>query len=351
MPVYDYDTLAYHAKERPGEMRRSLAHVPLKDIGKAVEQSVAKVGGAVKPEREAITFYLLSHAMHEIALRRDVDEPLGGMLEIVEQYHTALNNLGYRLFNYLMIITTREMRHLSGAQENSLSGEHGAACVAFTKKVKSGSQSALFNNNFDLPVGKYLDYLCDVYNKLKWNGAYGGKNWGMVTEPLRQFVNGDLSMVQLLDVGYTLEHNGGSIFNKGFHFNHKGAHMMKILDVQRGGQIPQLVKSAGVPEVQSGHQQLLSMIEAAIPDFTVNEWVNWHVVEKLGAIYKYPQEKAATDQQFGHVPAYQIEKQAVTEQAAAIKAQKAAKKAAEEGMYIEIMPGVKLKKGVMQRGN
>jgi len=350
MSVYEYDTLAHHAKERPGTMLRSLAHVPLSTIGKAVKSSVGKVGAAVMPEREAITFYLLNHAMHEIALQRAPDEPLGDMLPVVEQYHHALNNLGYRLFNYLMVITTRELRHVSGSQENKLKGKHGSQCVAFTKTVKSNAQDALYDTNSPVPVGDYLDYLVDVYDELSWGKAFGGKKWADVTRCLRDFVQGESTIEMMIDVGYTLEHNTSSIFNKGFHYKKYGDDLAKILDVQRGGQIPQLVKGKAVGSVEQGHRDLLEQCENAIPGFEVNPWVNWTLVEKLGAIHSYTQEQSVTESQYGHLPAYQAEQQAIVAQVAAVKEAAAAKKIVEEGMFIEIMPGVKLKKGTMTRG-
>lgn len=350
MSVYDYDTLAYHAKERPGTMRRSLAHVPLKVIGPAAKQSVSKVGDKVSATREAISFYMLSHAMHEVALQRDSHEPLGEMLSIVEQYHHALNTLGYRLFNYLVIITTRETRHLGHLNHSSLAPEHGDECVQFTNKVKSESQEALFKYTGDLTLGKYLDYVIDIYNKLPWPGAYGGPKWGKVTQALRDFVYGDINMEMLLDVGYTLAHNGGPIFDKGFHYKHGGHALLKVLDVQRAGQIPNLVKAKTVGDVEHGHITLLDMIESKLGK-TFNPWVNWALVEKLGALNgPYPHDKSQTEQQFGHLPEYQAEMKAIEAQAQAHAAAQAAKKAAEEGAYIEVMPGVKLKKGKMRRG-
>ena len=349
MSVYEYDTLAYHAKERPGTMLRSLAHVPLKDFGKAVQASLKKVGDAVKPEREAITFYLLNHAVHEVALRREPDEPLGDMLPVVEQYHHALNNLGYRLLNYLMMIVTREMRHLS-SDPSSLKEKHGQECIDLTKVIKTRAQNMLWETNTTITVGAYLDFLLDAYNTLQWGGSLGGKKWGVVTQCLHACVFGKTSIEMMIDVGYTLEHNTCSIFNKGFHYTNYSSTLQKILDVQRGGQIPNLVKSGAVNEVEEGHQALLTMCEKAIPGFNVTPWVNWALVEKLGANHAYSQEKLKTEQAHGHLPDYQIEQQEILKQVAQVKEAAAAKHAAEQGMYIEIMPGVKLKKGVMARG-
>lgn len=350
MAIYDYDTLAYHAKERPGTMRRSLAHIPLKQIGPATQHSVQKCGGPVKATREAISFYLLNHAMNEVGLRADEHEPLNDMLPVVEQYHHALNTLGYRLFNYLVIITTRESRHITNSQHKNLVGDHGSQCVAFTDMVKAKSQDALFETQSDIPLGKYLDYLLDIYFKCSWSGAYGGPAWGKVTRALRDFVYGETNMETLLDIGYTLAHNGGPIFDKGFHYTGGKGSIFKVLDVQRAGQIPQLVKAKSVSEVEQGHITLLDMIEKAIPGFKVNPWVNWPMVDQLGAIHgPYHHEHQANESNFGHLPDYKAEKQALEQQKQAILQAKAAKQASLEKNYIEIMPGVKLKKGVMKR--
>jgi hypothetical protein len=349
MAVYEYDTLAYHAKERPGTMRRSLAHVKVRDIGPHVKDSINKCGNKVSATREAISFYMLSHAMLEVQQRVDMYEPLGDLLKIVEQYHHALNTLGYRLFNYLMIITTRESRHLQ-ASHAGLAAEHGQDCVDFTSKVKAHSQDALFNYSGDLTLGQYLDYLCDVYFKLSWSSAYGGPKWGHVTKALRDFVYGEINMEMLLDVGYTLAHNGGPIFDKGFHYKHGGPSLLKLLDVQRAGQVPNLVKAKCISEVEAGHVTLLDMIEKRIGR-EFNPWVNWKLVDKLGALNgPYTHDANQVAQQFGHLPEYQAEMQVIEEQAQAHAAAQAAKKAAEEKGYIEVMPGVKLKKGVMTRG-
>jgi hypothetical protein len=351
MSVYNYDTLAYHAKERPGTMLRSIAHARMPVVGKAIQKSITEVGEKVKPEREALTFYLLEHAMHEVTRRVEMHEPLGKMLQVVEAYHIALNTLGYRLFNYMMCITTRETRHVKNKKEDQLLNAHGQGCVQFTKDtIALQSQESLWQSPQDITLGDYLNYLCDLYNEVTWhNSAYGGKKWGAVTEPLRDFVHGRKTMAQLLDIGYTLAHNGGQIFDKGIHF-YKGNQLTKVLDCQRAGQIPQLIKSTGVSSVQAGHVVMLEMIETAIPDLRISPWVNWHVVKQLGAVGSYHAEASETDEKFKNDPEYKAECLALNKQVETIKKQKAAKKAAEAGMYMDIMPGVKLKKGIMKRG-
>lgn len=349
MTTYEQDTLEYHMKERPGTAFRDLSKVPMKVIGKRMKAQTESVMKE-QPESEAITFYLLNHAMHEIAQRVDPDEPLGNLSQLVEYYHQVLAQKGSRLFNYLMIICTRELRHYPTSSNwdsggyDTLLAKHGQECVDFAAQIRGSSQEALFNNDLDLPVGKYLDFLCDAYNEITWSGAYGGENWGKCTQPLRDVVHGESSIEMMLDVGFTLAHNNGPIFNKGFQYHHyDGNEMAKILDVQRGGQIPQLVKAGASSFVTEVHEDLLKQIEHA-DLMTVKPWVNWTMVEMLGALKKYPHEKQQVALNFASDPDYIAEMNTLVAKVQAKKDLDAAEKSKAEAMVFEVMPGVVLEK-------
>lgn len=342
--IHDYDTLAYHKKERPGVLFRSLKGVALNEAGPWVRKSLNGLT-SISPEREAISFYLLNHAMAEIETRFGPDDPLGDALGVVERYHAVLNDAGIRMFGYLLITTTRESRHLKNGQENQLASKHGTGCTDFTKKVKSHSQDALYTTKSQVTMGAYLDYLCDVYNTLGWSSAYGGPNWGKVTQPLRDVVHGDISIEMMLDVAYTLAHNNGPIFNKGFQYAHYDmTSLMTILDCQRAGQIPNMVRAQENDHVSSNHLKALDEIEKRLPGFKAKKWVNWEMVEKLGAVGSYSGKKAQTMQKFKHDPEFQEEQKDVLAAIEVVKQAAADKKALEEKHYIEILPGVKLKK-------
>jgi hypothetical protein len=349
MTTYEQDTLEYHMKERPGTAFRDLSEVPMKVIGARIKNATSATDKA-QPEEEAITFYLLNHAMHEIAQRVDPDEPLGKLEGLVEYYHQVLAYSGSRLFNYLMIICTRELRHFptssnwaSGGMEVLLA-KHGQKCIDFAEEIRHSSQEALFNNDLDMPVGKYLDFLCDAYNDITWSGAYGGENWGKCTQPLRDVVHGESSIEMMLDVGFTLAHNNGPIFNKGFQYDHyNGDEMATILDVQRGGQIPQLVRSKDSKFVTTAHTAFLDEIEEQ-DLMKVNPWINWTMVEMLGALKSYPYKKQSVAAEFGGNADYIAEMSTLTAKVQAKKDLDAAEKAKAEASVFEIMPGVVLKK-------
>jgi len=348
--IHDYDTIAYHKSERPGTMARDLSQVPLSVAGKTAKANLNSAGQK-SPESEALEFYLLQHAMGEIEAAHDPDEPLGSKLPLVERFHEVLNSAGSRLFQYILITTTRESRHLTNVQEDQLIQKYGSQCADFTKKVKSGAQKALFNYSGDLKLGPYLDYLVDVFNTLSWSSSYGGKPWGSVTEAIRDTVNGKISVEMMLDIGYALAHNNGPIFNKGFQFTHYDAFQLyTILDCQRAGQIPNLIKS-GSPfctHVQNTHSGDLFSMETLLKT-EYDSWVDWDVVEALGAVQTYDQYKSANMQKFGNDPKFKAANAAVLEKVAAAKDAAAAKKAAHEKLYFEVMPGVKIKKAVKAR--
>ena len=354
MTTYEQDTLEYHTKERPGTVFRDLSEVPMKVIGKRLK-TINDNEVQVQPEEEAITFYLLNHAMHEIAQRVEVDEPLGKYEQLVEFYHQTLASKGSRLFNYLMVICTRELRHFPNSSSWNAGGEdtlreaHGDECINFAHQIRSHSQNALFENDLNMPVGKYLNFLCDAYNEITWSGAYGGENWGKCTQPLRDVIHGESSIEMMLDVGFTLAHNNGPIFNKGFQYKHyNGTEMAKILDVQRGGQIPELVRSKGTEYVNDGHIGLLDMIEDA-DLMQVNPWVNWTMVEMLGAKESYQAEKNGVAGMHGSDPAYIAEMSTLVAKVQAKKDLDAAEKAKSEASKFEVMPGVFLEKAVKVR--
>ena len=54
-------------------------------------------------------------------------------------------------------------------------------------------------------------------------------------------LTGTTSMEMLVDTGYTLAHNGGPIFNKGMMYTHYDSHFLTILDLQRAGQMLDLL--------------------------------------------------------------------------------------------------------------
>ncbi len=47
-----------------------------------------------------------------------------------------------------------------------------------------------------------------------WNGGYGGEGWGMIAQVAADYYAGKISPLLFVDRCWTLEHNGGNVFNK-----------------------------------------------------------------------------------------------------------------------------------------
>lgn len=353
MPVYDYDTLAYHAKERPGLQFRSLAHIPMRVVGKAVADSVTKLEqNQTQPEEEAIEFYLLNHAMAEVQKQVAPDQPLGDYLPIVENYHRMLNRLGYRLFNYLTLITLREARHWSN--KNAILGLDGPTNLkSWASKIPGGgAEGYLYNNTLDYTFGEWLHVLEQIYFNLPWGGSYGGPKWGAVTKCLSATVRGEASVEMMLDTGYTLAHNTGPIFNKGFHYKHNDGKtaIIRILDCQRAGEIPALVKAKASPHVTHAHTGLLKQIEAT-DILQARPFVCWDLVEELGSEQSYPHDKAQIASQYGHTDEYKQLVSTLYAKKSEIEKKAALAKAKAEKNKFEVMPGVYVEKARLKRAS
>ncbi|CAM6004391.1 unnamed protein product [Sphagnum balticum] len=251
-----------------------------------------------KPEELAIYFYLLNAACAAIMQQVDKNQPLTKeQLAILDFYYAALEEIGYRTFFYLFLICTREARHWhQGKAVKELTKKYGKYVTFFGQIPDSSSHiinhlaSAAFTTKFTLK--EFTNLLYDVFNEGDFSSSFGGKKWAQCTQPLRDFVNGGITMEMLLDTAWTLAHNTGPIFNKGMLFaTQDNAELLKILDVQRAGQIPNLVMFKESTYVTPDHLKTLVMCQKALPDFG-NEAVNWQKVVDLGAKGSYGVKKS-----------------------------------------------------------
>lgn len=342
------DTLAFQLS-RPGVVHRSLAHVPVPDVAKQIVKfrSVSNVAEYIAPgtpalcapkgdpEDDAITFYMLNHAVALLRQRFGPYDPLGEHVVIVEEYHKWLSVLSARMFFYLLLICTRESRHvhndLSDSTFSQLAQKYGAACTQFNASIKGkgsdGAASYLQSHPPAVPLGNYTSYLTDNFFKGSYSGGYGGKAWGKVAEVLRDFVLGKLTAEMMMDTSFTLCHNNGPIFNKGMLFDSYSEKIYRILDVQRSGQIPQFVAENPTDYGGLNHklwQQCRQLLGSAFDGY-----VDWYLVEELGALKSYTSDQKAQVAKHGYPEKYKakMEIEELKKQQAKAAAEKLAKSA------------------------
>lgn len=253
-----------------------------------------------RPEHEALSFYLTNAAVAQVMQRCAPDEPLQELEVLVDRHHEVIRVAALRLFFYLLLICTRESRHLHSdkAFYNQLAIAHG--CMDFTKAIKGMDSMSvvhrMISNPPPYPLGKYTDHLVAVFSEGAkhglFSGGFGGKAWAEVAKVLRGFVHGTLSAELMLDTGFCLSHNNGPIFNKEvLYTTYNDYELKKILDVQRAGMIPQLVHMGASPFVNAQHREFHAQATQLL-GAEFQGVVDWDKVMSLGAVQNYSAEKA-----------------------------------------------------------
>jgi hypothetical protein len=307
------DTLLYQIQTRPWTQPQNYAAVYLTDTVSAIVDFLTtdklshysgldtKEPAMGNPEQDALVFYTLNHAVSVIQSKVHSLEPLGIYLPILEEYNTQLSMRLIRMFYYMLIICTRESRHEKTAKSSIFwklnKYKFGVEITDFCLNLRGDSSTTAVNKFTIKPpsatLGMYTAFLAHVFRDGDYCGGYGGKAWADVADVLNNYVHGNISAEIMLDTAFTLCHNNGPIFNKGVLFEGYSDYIYKILDVQRSGQIPQLLNEEGYklgkfPEATRVFTKC-SMVMGG--DF--NKEVDWFKVEELGSLKKYPNEKVA----------------------------------------------------------
>jgi hypothetical protein len=250
-----------------------------------------------QPDELAIEFYMKNTAVARMMQDLDKNQPLStGHEWLWDSYYDCMSAIGLRAFYYLIFICTRETRHASLTPEmKQLLIPYGA--VNFWQQHIKGSSSStapafLQKHAPNISLLNYCEHMLIIFEKGNWGSAYGGPKWANVTRPLRDFAAGSITMEMLLDTVWTLAHNGGPIFNKGILFDMYTPELIKILDVQRAGLIPNLVKFGGVHKITKAHKKWVDQACEILPNFADHP-VDWSTVKKLGAVGSHPKTHAS----------------------------------------------------------
>lgn len=354
------DTLAYQLGVRPLTRMIDFSEVPAPVV--MAEFKDALPGSKAVPETEALWFYLMNHAVARVREIKAPNEPLGEHLWIVEEFHRQLTERAVRLFRYLMMICTREARHANSQMASKwvdFEAQFGPEITKFCRdnlgKSSSDAANHIQKSPPDAPIGLYVRGLQYIFDKPSWGGGYGGKKWGAVTDCLVQYVHGKYTAEMMMDTGWTLSHNNGPIFNKGMLYEmYDGGMIARILDVQRSGQIPQLIFEGWVDarcpkDLKAMNLKLNEALPGMIPQD--KPYVDWFLVEQLGGIHSWNSEKAAQTKKHG-TPKDLSEKLAAAE--AKAKAEELAKEAAKADKMKnqwEVFPGEFVQKFTPVREN
>jgi len=252
--------------------------------------------------RAAIDFYVGNHAFMEIERKRGHHRILTpAEHEFVDGYVGLAGRYALYMIYYTLTICTRETRHAPPSQVTSAFYQTAGTEYAFfhTNHISGVSShaaaQAFWSGLAPGTVGKYITIMREFFYQPIWGGgSIGGPKWGHIAECARRFVYGEISPVILLDTGFTLAHNGGPMFNKGFLFSHPNADALyRVLDVQNSGQLPKLC----VADLYTS--PLVQLAQAACPEIFDGP-VDWYKVEKDGSKKQYPGEKVSQTPSANH---------------------------------------------------
>lgn len=272
---------------------KSMAVYKNNDFSKVQLQCITKgisslIGNSTNPQEKAIRFYTLNHLVSVIEKNYKNDVELGQYNLTYEAYNNELLDTGLQIFYYLLCICTREARHLSNIKAMYSTSN----AYALWQDVKGGGGSAgsflkytsSTGTHGTVTIGELLELLLPIFTEHSWSSSFGGKAWGNITEQVRKYVYGECSLELLVDTAFTLSHNTGNIFNKGFIFSYDTDKLIEILDVQRSGQMPEYVNSKDSTSTTEGLQSLIHSI-SALEIF--GNTVDWQQVMDLGSVKSY----------------------------------------------------------------
>jgi len=355
------DTLAFQLGVRPALQFRNMSAVPLSTVVDSLNtymkdsdasmthligvQVAEKIKGS--PERDALMFYLLNHAVSVVRQRKHLYEPLGEYLPILDAYHWNLSARSVRMFFYMLLICTRESRHEKHSPSDpywlAMKAKYGSYVSELFSNIRhqssEGAASTFRSSKPQMPIGQYVEYLCEVFHTGNYQSGYGGKAWGNVADVLRDFVVGKITAEMMMDTAFTLCHNNGPIFNKGMLYENYSGDIYKILDVQRSGQIPQLIASHEVSLGSDGSVLSAWDMCRGILGSSFEGHVDWFLVEELGALKSYKNQKDAQVAKHGYPSKFKakLEVEKIKQKQQAIKESK------EASGWVTIMPGLKVK--------
>jgi len=258
-----------------------------------------KANTSVGVEEEAILFYLLNDAFGRLGSQFDKKENLSEEADALARlYLKKASESSARLFYYILTIITREARHAPSHCIAKLDPQY--KITEFIKGLKSNASSSTAADYMKdgcastlsgVSLGEYVAGIVDVFKKWGNPNNFGGKPWAEIAEVLRKVVFGEISLELMNDLSWSLAHNNGPMFNKGMLYDHYTKELLKILDVQRSGQIREYVANGELGNCTHALHDALSAIDACLP-CPDPLYVDWFKVEALGALGDYPSEKA-----------------------------------------------------------
>lgn len=275
--------------------------VPARDVIHSIGQFKEK-SSPKKPEASALQFYLGEHVLSSLSMDYDEFEPLPPEVsDAVRRISISSNIIAAHMFAYLLYICVREVRHASNEDTDAIRDINPTLYYQVYEQVYGCDCSSISERFLGLAIDKDVslsdltDWLVSMFNEGSYSKGYGGSAWASIAECLDDFVSGASPLNMMVDKSFALAHNGGPIFNKGMFFTSYDAYLLGlILDVQRSGQIPELIRDGHI----SYDSDVASVASHSIPliEGKLRPYLDWMSVECTNAqgdyeVFKHKQEQ------------------------------------------------------------
>lgn len=296
------NTLAYF-QAAPHFTAKAFGGVPITRFAAATKayRAVADLAPRARPCYEAVNFYGLNHLASIVRSKFTPNEPLPAWaLSVMQAYLAELVSQTERLSHYNISICTREMRHILSPSATLLGNLYKIhpKLGDYILNLKGGNEDGALQTYYTTDLGdctatQYMEAQALAFSKAgggKFSAMYGGDPWSNIAKCLWSAMAGKTSLEMMVDTSYTLAHNTCSMFNKPLLYQFGGAdnsNLIQILDVQRSGQIPELVldpkhwANLDVPSLTV--TPLIKLVKQEIPG-AFGSYVDWHKVDMFKAV-------------------------------------------------------------------
>ena len=225
----------------------------------------------ISPESDLIRFYLGAHILGVVESKFGIEAELPEAVAVlVEEHHRQMEEVFFRIFTYIMLISMGESRHgHKSSKLETISQKFGLDVTNYATIITKSSGRSGARNEFlqsDRDVLNFMEYCDWMFVECFTGGSYGGPKWATISNKATQVLNGEISPFTMVDVAWALVHNTGSIFNKNtiYTSEYSTDGLTQLLDMQRGGAIPSLIKNFDMYAQSSGWAVSKNFSEAFI---------------------------------------------------------------------------------------
>lgn len=241
-------------KNHPLRIAKDMSHVTIGQVQKAATSHCAH--WTLHPTAGAYMHY----GGVEIADRLVIEKPDADpetVAEAEEAWDASCGDAARQLMFYVWKIIFREMRH----------GNKNTVLKAWPAGPKTPAQNLIAAICVH-PNGHYEDCLnsmshvsaleaaeaCEhAFRNGGWGTSFGGSAWADIALQMVKYLRGDMSLMMAADRCWTLVHNDGPIFNKGFYFCLHDAWLTGVLEWQAKSSVFDIPNPFHGPDFLSGY--------------------------------------------------------------------------------------------------